>query len=51
MFSLGIAMGNLLGGIAVENWGITAMLILAACFACVGTVLINVTVGRRDVTA
>ena len=48
MFSLGMAMGNLLGGVAVENWGLNPMLALAAVIACAGTLLVNVTVRRKE---
>ena len=49
MFSLGMALGNSLGGVAVEQLGLNAMLAIAAGIAIVGTMLINGTVSRRDV--
>ena len=49
MFVLGMALGNSLGGVAVEQLGLNAMLAIAAGIAIVGTMLINGTVSRRDV--
>ena len=48
LFSLGMAMGNSLGGIASEHLGLSPMLFIAACIACVGTLLINLTISRSD---
>ena len=49
VFSLGLAFGNSLGGVAVEQLGLNAMLAIAAGIAFIGTLLINATVTRKDV--
>lgn len=51
MYTLGTAMGNSLGGAAIEYLGLNAMLLLAALIAGAGTLLINATVGRADARA
>lgn len=51
MFTLGMALGNSLGGVAIEHLGLSAMLTLAACIACAGTLLINAAISRRDLPA
>lgn len=51
LYTLGTAMGNSLGGAAIEYLGLNAMLLLAAGIAAAGTLLINVTVGRADARA
>lgn len=43
LFTLGMAMGNSLGGIAIEHLGLSPMLAIAACIAVAGTLLINIT--------
>ena len=48
MFTLGIALGNSLGGVALECFGLNIMLVLAACIACIGTTLINLTIAGSD---
>ncbi len=51
MFVLGMALGNSLGGIAVEQLGVDPMLLIAAGIACAGTVLINAAISRTDAVA
>ncbi|MBQ8618022.1 MAG: MFS transporter [Clostridia bacterium] len=51
LFTLGMALGNSLGGIALERLGLSPMLAIAACIACAGTLLINVTIARCDAAA
>jgi predicted MFS family arabinose efflux permease len=48
VFSLGMAFGNSLGGFAVEQMGLNAMLAIAAGMALAGTLLINTTITRKD---
>ena len=48
LFSLGMALGNSLGGVLIELAGLNIMLTVAAGFACVGSALINATVSRQD---
>lgn len=48
MFTLGMALGNSLGGIALEHLGLNAMLAIAACIAVAGTLLVNLTVSKQD---
>lgn len=48
MFTLGMALGNSLGGVALEHLGLSAMLTLAAGMACTGTLLINTAITRQD---
>ena len=48
MFTLGMALGNSLGGVALECFGLNIMLVLAACIACIGTTLINLTIAGSD---
>lgn len=48
LFTLGMAMGNSLGGILIDHLGLNAMLSLAVCIAVAGTTLINITIGKRD---
>jgi len=47
-FTLGMALGNSLGGIAIERFGLNAMLAIAAAIACAGTLLINLTIAKPD---
>lgn len=51
LFTLGMAMGNSLGGILIDHLGLNAMLTLAACIAVAGTALVNITIGKRDTLA
>lgn len=51
LFTLGMALGNSLGGILIDRLGLNAMLALAACIAMAGTLLINTTIGKRDTVA
>lgn len=48
MFTLGMALGNSLGGVFINLFGLNIMLAIAACFAIVGTILINATISRQD---
>lgn len=48
MFTLGIAIGNSIGGIVLTHLGLNPMLAIAAGIAAVGTVLINATIGKKD---
>lgn len=48
MYTLGTALGNSLGGVVIDGFGLNAMLLSAACIACAGTVLINTTIFRQD---
>lgn len=48
MFTMGMALGNSLGGIAIERMGLSAMLIIAACIALTGTLLINAAISKPD---
>lgn len=48
MYTLGTAMGNSLGGSAIEYLGLNAMLLIAAGIAACGTLLINTMIGRAD---
>lgn len=50
LFTLGMALGNSLGGIALEALGLSAMLALAACIAMAGTLLVNLTISKKDVS-
>lgn len=49
MFTLGMALGNSLGGIAIEHFGLEMMFALAACIAGIGTLLVNLCVAKKDV--
>ncbi|MBR3795897.1 MAG: MFS transporter [Clostridia bacterium] len=51
MYTLGTAMGNSLGGVVIDGFGLNIMLLLAACIACTGTVLINTTISHQDIAA
>ncbi|MBR5225607.1 MAG: MFS transporter [Clostridia bacterium] len=51
LYTLGTAMGNSLGGVVIDGFGLNAMLALAACIALTGTVLINTAISRKDVAA
>ena len=51
LFTLGMALGNSLGGIAIERMGLNTMLIIAACIALVGTILINAAISRPDIVS
>ena len=48
LFTLGMAIGNSLGGVALEAVGLSAMLALAACIAAAGTLLVNITISKKD---
>ena len=48
LFTLGMALGNSLGGVVLERLGLSPMLALAACIACVGTLLVNVAITKPD---
>ena len=48
VFSLGLALGNSLGGAAIESLGLSAMLAIAAGIALVGTLLINFAIIKPD---
>ena len=48
MFTLGMALGNSLGGIAIEHFGLEMMFVLAACIAGIGTLLVNLCVAKKD---
>ncbi|MBQ7887860.1 MAG: MFS transporter [Clostridia bacterium] len=48
IFSLGMALGNSLGGVAIEQWGLNSMLSIAAGIACAGTLLINASIAKPD---
>ena len=48
MFTLGMALGNSLGGIAIEHFGLEMMFALAACIAGIGTLLVNLCVAKKD---
>ena len=48
LYTLGIALGNSLGGAMIDLAGLNAMLALAAALAAAGTLLINATVDRAD---
>ena len=50
-FVLGLALGNSLGGIALEQLGLDPMLAIAAAIACIATLLVNIAVGRKDIQA
>lgn len=50
-FTLGMALGNSLGGVAIEHLGLNAMLTIAAAIACAGTLLVNAAVSRPDIPA
>ena len=50
-FVLGLALGNSLGGVILEQLGLDAMLAFAAAIACVGTLLVNIAVARKDIEA
>ena len=50
-FVLGLALGNSLGGVMLEQLGLDAMLAFAAAIACAGTLLVNTAVGRKDILA
>ena len=49
IFTLGMALGNSLGGVAIERLGLSVMLIIAACIAIAGTLLINAVISRPDI--
>lgn len=51
MFTLGMAMGSSLGGIAIEAFGLSAMLAIAAAIACAGTLLVNAAITKADAFA
>lgn len=48
LFTLGIALGNSLGGAMIDLAGLNAMLALAAALAAAGTLLINATIAKTD---
>lgn len=48
LFTLGMALGNSLGGVALEAMGLDPMLVLAACIAVAGTLLVNLTISKQD---
>ncbi|MBQ2948920.1 MAG: MFS transporter [Clostridia bacterium] len=50
-FTLGMALGSSLGGAAIERLGLSAMLVIAACIALAGTILVNAAVSKADVPA
>ena len=51
LYTLGTAMGNSLGGVVIDSFGLNTMLAFAACIACTGTVLINAAISRKDAAA
>lgn len=48
LYTLGTAMGNSLGGTAIDAFSLGAMLFLAAVIAATGTLLINFTIAKAD---
>jgi len=51
LYTLGTALGNSLGGLTIDFFSLNAMLMLAACIAALGTLLVNITLSRRDCAA
>lgn len=47
-FSLGVALGNSLGGTMIDAAGLNAMLALAAALAAAGTLIVNLIIAKRD---
>ena len=51
LYTLGTAIGNSIGGTAIDVWGLNAMLLIAAVIAACGTLLVHFTIDRRDTAA
>ena len=47
-YTLGCAMGNLVGGQLMERYGVTAILVAGVVFAALGTLVLLLTVERKD---
>lgn len=48
MYTLGVALGNSIGGAVIDLAGVKAMLLTAAIIALTGGVIINVFIGKKD---
>ena len=47
-YTLGCAMGNLMGGLLMEHFGIVSILVAGVVIAALGTLVLLLTVDRQD---
>lgn len=48
LYTMGLALGNYVGGILIDSFGVNGMLLAALLSVTAGTVVINITIGKTD---